>query len=72
MEYKGYKIVGEFMTESRIFSLDENGYTQDELSVIDLDIDEPTYYGIILEDDDYEWFDSMAELKMYVDEELTK
>ena len=76
MIYKGYTILGEFMLESVIATIDDNGNITNELSTIQLELDTPTYYGVVEGelDEQYNavWFNSLDELKKYVDEELVK
>ena len=48
-----------------------------ELNTIQLELDSPTYYGLVTNkklDKQYntEWFNTLTELKKYVDEELVK
>ena len=47
MIYKGYTILGEFMLESVVATLDDDGNITDELNTIQLELDEPTYYGLV-------------------------
>ena len=76
MTYKGYTILGEFMLESVVATLDDDGNITEELNTIQLELDTPTYYGLVEGELDgkynTEWFNSLDELKKYVDEELAK
>lgn len=77
MTYKGYTILGEFMLESVVATLDDDGNITEELNTIQLELDTPTYYGLVTDgelDGQYntEWFKTLTELKKYVDEELVK
>ena len=76
MKYKGYTILGEFMLKSVVATLDDDGNITDELNTIQLELDTPTYYGLVEGelDEQYNavWFNSLDELKKYVDEELVK
>lgn len=76
MTYKGYTILGEFMLESVIATIDDNGNITNELNTTQLELDTPTYYGLVEGelDEQYNavWFNSLDELKKYVDEELVK
>lgn len=77
MIYKGYTILGEFMLESVVATLDDDGNITEELNTMQLELDEPTYYGLVTDgelDGQYntEWFNNLTELKKYVDEELVK
>lgn len=77
MKYKGYTILGEFMLESVVATLDDDGNITEELNTIQLELDTPTYYGLVTDgelDGQYntEWFNTLTELKKYVDEELVK
>lgn len=66
MKYKGFEILAEVPNTSGVWTLNEEGNLQELQREIDLS-HEIQYWGIE-SDDNNEWFNTLDELKQFIDE----
>jgi hypothetical protein len=70
MTYKGYTIYAEVQTESSVYTLNEDGNLDEHQRYMDIE-PEIRFYGIDTEEW-CEWFDTLDELKEFIDKEILK
>jgi len=72
MEYKGITILAEACTEHGVYTLDKEGNLSEFKHYIDTE-PEIAFVGIDDEETGFcEWFDTLDELKKFIDEEVRK
>lgn len=70
MNYKGYEIVAECITERAEYSLNDKGEVMEFLANVDCE-PEPTCYGICKNGEYIDWADTIEEVKQQIDELAT-
>ena len=68
MTYKGYTIYAEAITESSVYTLKDDGELDEHDRYMDIE-PEIRYYGIDT-DEWCEWFETLDELKEFIDTEI--